>query len=311
MNNSTGLMAASLMLASATAVAGGSFSTKRYDGAPQTYEAAQKQAATFYSQPAAAPTVEPEIVGSYGDMVSTQASYPAQVAPVHPSTNANKLAQMAQAAVVPSNPRPAPTVVYVDNDKPPESYGGWMQQIGRYNAQYHKDVGAIISANSGNQNWQRVPQNNGGVIVASYSPSQQPTPSRSPSASSYDSMIALAAARHGIARGLVKAVMHTESSFNRFARSPVGAQGLMQLMPATARRFNVSDSYDPEQNINAGAQYLSWLLKRFKGNEQLALAGYNAGEGNVDKYRGIPPFKETQNYVRSVMSRYHSLYSGM
>jgi hypothetical protein len=84
-------------------------------------------------------------------------------------------------------------------------------------------------------------------------------------------MIRQAAQQHGVSEGLIKAVMHTESGFNINARSPVGAQGLMQLMPATARRFNVSNAYDPQQNIFGGARYLSWLLKRFNGNTQLAL----------------------------------------
>lgn len=135
-------------------------------------------------------------------------------------------------------------------------------------------------------------------------------PSYSRNRNAFDAMIRQAAQTHGISEGLIKAVMHTESGFNVNARSPVGAQGLMQLMPATARRFNVSNAYDPQQNINAGAKYLAWLMKRFNGNTSLALAGYNAGEGNVQKYGGIPPFKETQDYVRRVSSRYSNLYSG-
>ena len=135
-------------------------------------------------------------------------------------------------------------------------------------------------------------------------------PSYSKNKNSFDSIIRQAAQTHGVSEGLIKAVMHTESGFNSNAKSPVGAQGLMQLMPATARRFNVSNSYDPQQNIYGGAKYLSWLMKRFNGNTNLALAAYNAGEGNVDKYGGIPPFRETQDYVRRVTSRLNNLYSG-
>ncbi|WP_025465681.1 lytic transglycosylase domain-containing protein [Acinetobacter nosocomialis] len=134
-------------------------------------------------------------------------------------------------------------------------------------------------------------------------------PSYSKNKNAFDHIIKQAAQQHGVSEGLIKAVMHTESGFNVNAHSPVGAQGLMQLMPATARRFNVSNAYDPQQNIFAGAKYLSWLLKRFNGNTQMALAAYNAGEGNVDKYGGIPPFRETQDYVRRVTSRYQNLYS--
>ena len=132
--------------------------------------------------------------------------------------------------------------------------------------------------------------------------------SKSGTRNSYDSYIAASAARHGVDPGLMKAMMHTESAFNPNARSPVGAQGLMQLMPATARRFKVSNAWNPSENIEGSAKYIAWLMKRFNNNVEFAVAGYNAGEGNVDKYNGIPPFKETRNYVKSVMSRYHSLY---
>ena len=97
-------------------------------------------------------------------------------------------------------------------------------------------------------------------------------PSYSKNKNAYDSIIRQAAQTYGVSEGLIKAVMHTESGFNVQARSPVGAQGLMQLMPATARRFNVSNAYDPQQNIMAGAKYLAWLLKRFNGNTTLAPA---------------------------------------
>ncbi|WP_218949268.1 lytic transglycosylase domain-containing protein [Acinetobacter sp. YH12131] len=134
-------------------------------------------------------------------------------------------------------------------------------------------------------------------------------PSYSRNKNAFDHIIQQAAQQHGVSEGLIKAVMHTESGFNVNARSPVGAQGLMQLMPTTARRFNVSNAYDPHENIMAGAKYLAWLLKRFNGNTTLALAGYNAGEGNVAKYGGVPPFRETQDYVRRVTSRYNNLYA--
>ncbi len=134
-------------------------------------------------------------------------------------------------------------------------------------------------------------------------------PSYSQGRNNYDHIIQRAAQTHRVSAGLIKAVMHTESGFNPSARSPVGAQGLMQLMPATAKRFNVSNAFDPEQNILAGSKYLSILLKRFNGNTHLALAAYNAGEGNVSKYGGIPPFKETRDYVQRVTSRYNNLYA--
>jgi len=124
---------------------------------------------------------------------------------------------------------------------------------------------------------------------------------------SYDSMIVASALRHGVDPALMKAMMHTESGFNPNARSPVGAQGLMQLMPATARRFGVYNAWNPAENIEGAAKYLKFLQNRF-GNVQHVIASYNAGEGNVSKYGGIPPFRETRDYVQRVLSRYNNLY---
>ena len=120
-------------------------------------------------------------------------------------------------------------------------------------------------------------------------------------ASPYDREIAAAAGRVGLSAHLVHAVVKTESAYRKSARSHAGAVGLMQLMPATAKRFGVTNRKDPAQSLRGGTAYLSWLLKRYNGNLQLALAGYNAGEGAVDKYNGIPPYRETRNYVVKVM----------
>ncbi|SFK31809.1 lytic transglycosylase domain-containing protein [Lysobacter sp. cf310] len=116
----------------------------------------------------------------------------------------------------------------------------------------------------------------------------------------YRDEIAAAARQHGVEEAIVRAIIHAESAYNPNALSRVGAQGLMQLMPATARRFGVSNAFDAGQNIQGGVQYLAWLLKRFNGDLTLAAAGYNAGEGAVDKYKGVPPYSETQRYVQRV-----------
>lgn len=102
---------------------------------------------------------------------------------------------------------------------------------------------------------------------------------------------------------LVLAVIEAESSFNPKARSPKNAQGLMQLIPATAKRFGVGDPWDPEQNLRGGMAYLRWLLDHFNGDIKLALAGYNAGERAVERHGGIPPYAETQRYVKRIVKR--------
>ncbi len=124
-------------------------------------------------------------------------------------------------------------------------------------------------------------------------------------------MITQAAARNGIDHHLILAVMKQESSFNSQAISYKGARGLMQLMPATAARFGVRDIFDPAQNIEGGARYLRFLLDNFKGDIELALAGYNAGENAVARYGNqIPPYRETQDYVRKISAHYARLKNG-
>ncbi len=115
------------------------------------------------------------------------------------------------------------------------------------------------------------------------------------------------AKKYGVDHDLVKSVITIESCYRQKALSPKGAQGLMQLIPATAERFGVSNVYDTDQNVRGGTKYLSWLSKRFNGDLQKVLAGYNAGEGRVDRYNGIPPFRETRNYVHDVLLVYKKL----
>lgn len=123
-----------------------------------------------------------------------------------------------------------------------------------------------------------------------------------------DRIIYEAGEKQGVDPRFIHAVIWQESKYDTRARSHAGAQGLMQLIPATAKRFGCEDPNDPKDNITAGTKYLSWLLKRFSGNVELALAGYNAGEGAVDKYDGVPPYNETRNYVKIISARYGKMY---
>ncbi len=116
------------------------------------------------------------------------------------------------------------------------------------------------------------------------------------------------APQYHIETDLAMAFIKTESNFNPKATSPKNAQGLMQLIPATARRFGVRDSYDPEQNIKGGLAYLQWLMAYYEGDVRLVAAAYNAGEGAVDRYKGVPPYRETKNYVQKIYKLYRKSY---
>lgn len=129
----------------------------------------------------------------------------------------------------------------------------------------------------------------------------------------YSDEVKAAAQEFGVEEAVVRAIIHAESAFRPNAVSHAGAQGLMQLIPATASRFGVTDVFQPEQNIRGGVQYLAWLLKRYNGDLTLAAAGYNAGEGAVDRHGGVPPYDETQRYVQRVgqlADRYRGALSG-
>ncbi len=120
----------------------------------------------------------------------------------------------------------------------------------------------------------------------------------------YDPVIKQAAKRHGVSFSLLKALIKIESDFNPRAVSSVGAKGLMQIMPDNIEALNIKDPFNPWENIMGGAGYLKQLIKRFNGKLPLALAAYNAGPGVVERYKGIPPFKETEEFVQNVMKNY-------
>ena len=125
-----------------------------------------------------------------------------------------------------------------------------------------------------------------------------------------EKLIREASERHRMDPALVRAVIETESNWNPAAVSRKGAGGLMQLIPTTAQRYGANDVFNPQQNIDAGVQYLKRLLERYNGNLDLALAAYNAGEGAVDRAHGIPAFRETRNYVQKVQDAYYRPGSG-
>jgi len=151
----------------------------------------------------------------------------------------------------------------------------------------------------------------GDVAAGRYAPSPVGYAPRAARSSVYDDLIRRVASTQRLDPALLKAVIHVESDFNPYAVSRKGASGLMQLMPATAQRYGVRNIFDPVENLHGGARYLSELLQTYNHNQRLALAAYNAGETAVERYRGIPPYSETRDYVQQVLvltNRYTNKY---
>ena len=168
-------------------------------------------------------------------------------------------------------------------------------QIARADVYVYKDKNGVLT-------FTNVPNHTGfrRVLREGVAPQLQSVALRN----SYEPLIRLVSSRHSVDADLIRAVIKTESDFNPAARSHKGAIGLMQLMPDTAKLHNVSDAYNPRENVDGGVRHLRMLLDRYQGNLELSLAAYNAGSAAVEKHQGIPPFAETREYVKRVLRFY-------
>ena len=181
-----------------------------------------------------------------------------------------------------------------------------VERDGGHAVLYLSGGGAIAVPAERIANWEELSRPPAVLPQASAGPAApQPGGEQAPwrfAAGEFADLIGSMADRHHLDPALLTAMAEVESAFDPQAVSPQGASGLLQLMPDTADRFGVGDVFDVGQNVEGGARYMSWLLERYDGRTELALAGYNAGEGAVDRHRGVPPFRETQRYVKLVMA---------
>lgn len=176
--------------------------------------------------------------------------------------------------------------------------------------QYTDENGVLhfTNVNGGGKNHKRVSKESSSrqsASPAAAAPARSAGPTTASNSADYTEIINEACERHGVDASLVRAVVKVESDFNPYAVSRKGAMGLMQLMPQTALDWNVRNSFDPTENIDGGVKYLKYLIDRYEGNLSLALAAYNSGETSVKKWGTIPPFKETQQYVKRILNIYY------
>ncbi len=204
----------------------------------------------------------------------------------------------------PANLNPIDTIYPANKPNNMESFENILQSTTKSNfgslllgPQAMRVNADIVKNNSQNSLTNTLNELNGANAAATYNTSGA-------SKAQILSMVSKVSEKYGVDDKLVKALIKQESGFNPDATSKAGAMGLMQLMPATAKHLGVKDAYNPLQNVEGGVKYLKSMLDKYNGNIILALAAYNAGPGAVDKYSGVPPYQETQNYVKNILANY-------